>query len=30
VQAQYKDGVLKVMLPKAAAAMPKAVDVKVA
>jgi HSP20 family protein len=30
VQAQYKDGVLKVTLPKSAAALPKSVDVKVA
>jgi len=30
VQAQYKDGVLKVTLPKSAAAMPKSVEVKVA
>jgi HSP20 family protein len=30
VHAEYKDGVLKVTLPKAAAAMPKTVDVKVA
>jgi HSP20 family protein len=30
VQAQYKEGVLKVTLPKSAAALPKAVEVKVA
>jgi HSP20 family protein len=30
VQAQYKDGVLKITLPKTAAALPKNVDVQVA
>jgi HSP20 family protein len=30
VQAQYKDGTLKVTLPKSTAAMPKTVEVKVA
>jgi HSP20 family protein len=30
VQAQYKDGTLKVTLPKSAAALPKTVEVKVA
>jgi HSP20 family protein len=30
VQAQYKNGVLKVTLPKSAAALPKSVEVKVA
>jgi len=30
VQAQYKDGVLKVTMPKSAAALPQAVEVKVA
>jgi HSP20 family protein len=30
VQAQYKDGTLRVTLPKSAAALPKTVDVKVA